>query len=168
MKISDWRQIAELIGIVAIVASLIFVGLQIRQEHTIALAQNAADFDDTMIEYARVINASREVWIRGLEGAELSPEDQVTFESVAFAVWQKFTGLYRRNRFLNQGSGMLAARQFAGELYTYPALRQYVLSRCRHRESIGQEIPLCDDVRIQLKAFDDGALSPPEGKSYIP
>ena len=167
MKTVDWRQIAELFGIGAIVASLIFVGLQIRQDHTIALAQNAAEFDDTMLEYSRIINANREVWIRGLEGAELSQEDQVAFESVAFAVWQKFTGLYRRDRFLNLGNGMLAARQLAGELYTYPGLRQYVLSRCRHRESIGQKISFCDDIRTQLKAFDDSTLSPPEGKLYV-
>ena len=36
----------EAIGFLALIASLIFVGLQIRQDHTIAKAQNAADFDD--------------------------------------------------------------------------------------------------------------------------
>ena len=167
MSREQWRNLLEAIGFLVLIASLIFVGLQIRQDHTIAQAQNAADFDDTMIEYARVINANRDVWIRGLEGAELSLPDQVTFESVAFAVWQKFTGLYRRDRLLYQGSGILAARQLAGELFIYPGLRQYVLSRCRHRESVGQEISLCDDVRSQLKAFDDGTLPAPEGKLYV-
>jgi hypothetical protein len=167
MSRDQWRDLLEAIGFLVLIASLIFVGLQIRQDHTIAQAQNAADFDDTMIEYARVINANRDVWIRGLEGAELSLQDQVTFESVAFAVWQKFTGLYRRDRLLNQGSGILAARQLAGELFIHPGLRQYVLSRCRHRESVGQEISLCDDVRSQLKAFDDGTLPAPEGKLYV-
>ena len=167
MSREQWRNLLEAIGFLALIASLIFVGLQIRQDHTIALAQNAADFDDTMIEYARVINANRDVWIQGLEGAELSTQDQVTFESVAFAVWQKFTGLYRRDRLLNQGNGMLAARQLAGELFIYPRLRQYILSRCRHRESIGQEISLCDEVRTQLKEFDDGTLPAPEGKLYV-
>ena len=38
MKFSDWKDTAELIGIVAIVASLVFVGLQLRQSHKIALA----------------------------------------------------------------------------------------------------------------------------------
>jgi hypothetical protein len=78
MAQDQWRDILEAIGFVILIASLIFVGLQIRQDHGIAQAQNAADFDDTMIEYARVINANREVWIKGLEGAELSPVDAVT------------------------------------------------------------------------------------------
>ena len=37
MKEVSWKDIAELIGITAIVASLIFVGLQMRQTHEIAL-----------------------------------------------------------------------------------------------------------------------------------
>ncbi len=38
MKFADWKEFAELIGIVAIVASLLFVGLQLKQGHEIALA----------------------------------------------------------------------------------------------------------------------------------
>ncbi len=38
VKIADWKGYAELIGIVAIVASLLFVGLQLKQGHEIALA----------------------------------------------------------------------------------------------------------------------------------
>lgn len=167
MSREQLKDLLEAIGFLVLIASLIFVGLQVRQDHTIARAQNAADFDDTMIEYARVINANRDVWIKGLEGAELSTQDQVTFESVAFAVWQKFAGLYRRDRLLNQGNGMLVARQLAAGLYVYPGLRRYVLSRCRHRESVGQKISLCDDLRTQLKAFDDGTLPAPEGKLYV-
>ena len=38
MKDTNWKDIAELVGVAAIVASLIFVGLQMRQSHEIALA----------------------------------------------------------------------------------------------------------------------------------
>ncbi|NIP51516.1 MAG: hypothetical protein GWN81_06095 [Phycisphaerae bacterium] len=167
MKSSDWRNTAELIGIAAIVASLVFVGLQLRQDRQFALSENAADFNDTMIEYSSVIRENREIWLRGLEGAELTLEEQVVFESVAFAVWQKFSGIYRQSEALFQTSGEMAARQLAGELYIYPGLRNYVLSRCRHRESIGQQISFCDDVREQLKAFEDGTFAQPEGRLYV-
>ncbi len=46
MKQQDWKNIAELVGIAAIVASLIFVGLQMKQSHEIAIGdqyQNRAD-----------------------------------------------------------------------------------------------------------------------------
>jgi hypothetical protein len=39
MKNSDWKDIAELFGIAAIVASLIFVGLQMKQSQEIAIAE---------------------------------------------------------------------------------------------------------------------------------
>jgi hypothetical protein len=38
LRNENWKDIAELIGIAAIVASLIFVGLQMKQSHDIALA----------------------------------------------------------------------------------------------------------------------------------
>ena len=38
MKLTNWKEFAELIGIAAIVASLVFVGLQLKQSQEIALA----------------------------------------------------------------------------------------------------------------------------------
>jgi hypothetical protein len=157
----------EAVGFVLLIASLIFVGLQIRQDHRIARAQNAADFDDTMIEYARVINANREVWIKGLEGAELSLVDQVTFEVVAFAVWQKFSGIHSRNDLLGGRGRDKVARQLASELYIFPGLRQYFLARCEHHESMGFLRSFCRDVKEQLGKLDDGTLPPPKGKLYV-
>ena len=40
MKSPNWKDVAELFGIAAIVASLIFVGLQTKQSHEIAFAEN--------------------------------------------------------------------------------------------------------------------------------
>lgn len=42
MKFNEWNEIAELVGIVAIVASLVFVGLQMRQDHILARSDLAA------------------------------------------------------------------------------------------------------------------------------
>lgn len=43
MKQTDWKDIAELIGIAAIVASLVFVGLQMQQDRVHARAELGAD-----------------------------------------------------------------------------------------------------------------------------
>ena len=43
MKTSNWKDTLELIGIAAIVASLMFVGLQLRQDQRIAEAQIYAE-----------------------------------------------------------------------------------------------------------------------------
>ena len=58
MKATHWRPIAELVGISSLVASLIFVGLQLRQSQEIAIAtqyQNRAD--QTMNMHLALIEA---------------------------------------------------------------------------------------------------------------
>ena len=167
MNRAQWKDLLEGTGLMAIIGSLIFVGLQIRQDSMIAGIQDAADFNDTMIEYARIINDNRDIWIKGLEGGELSSSDKITFEAVAFSVWQKFSGLYTRNELLNSGSEEGVARQLAGELFIYPGLRNYIIGRCKHRESMGQYISFCDDVRVQLERFDNGTWPKPEGQFYV-
>jgi hypothetical protein len=42
MKFREWNEIAELVGIAAIVASLVFVGLQMRQDHVLARSELGA------------------------------------------------------------------------------------------------------------------------------
>jgi hypothetical protein len=49
MKKLDWKNTVELIGIAAIVASLLFVGLQMRQEHVLARADLGSRALETII-----------------------------------------------------------------------------------------------------------------------
>ena len=51
MKSTSWKDIAELIGIAAIVASLIFVGLQMQQSQEIAVADQYQDRADAALEF---------------------------------------------------------------------------------------------------------------------
>ena len=51
MKKYDWKVAAELIGIAAIVASLAFVGLQLRQSQEIAIADQYQDRADAASEF---------------------------------------------------------------------------------------------------------------------
>lgn len=51
MKNTDWKGIAEIIGIAAIVASLIFVGLQMRQAQEIAVADQYQDRADAALDW---------------------------------------------------------------------------------------------------------------------
>ena len=42
MTNTNWKDVAELVGIAAIVASLVFVGLQMRQDHVFARSELGA------------------------------------------------------------------------------------------------------------------------------
>jgi hypothetical protein len=76
----SWRQSAELVGMAAIVASLVFVGLQLKQSQDIAISTQynsrtsmAIDIFSTQLE-----SGDLNMWARlgGLDSTtELSPED---------------------------------------------------------------------------------------------
>jgi len=51
MRSADWKDIAELVGIAAIVASLIFVGLQMKQSQDIAIADQYQSRADAALEF---------------------------------------------------------------------------------------------------------------------
>ena len=91
MKKSDWKDTAELIGIAAIVASLIFVGMQMKQSQDIALSQasqaRTAIAIDTLISTTENANFISAVG-KGRSGrrAELTLEEQVTMSQYATAV----------------------------------------------------------------------------------
>ena len=164
----NWKDIAELVGITAIVASLLFVGLQMRQEQAIARYQGHSDFNSTMLEYARVINDNRDVWIRGLSGGELTPEEQVSFEVAGFAVYQKFAGLHRRASVLPGGrTPDEIARQLAADMHLYPGLGNYIHARCSHLRGIGFVPEFCADVLEQYERIESGEYPAASGKIYV-
>ncbi len=79
MKPSDWKDFAELIGIAAIVASLIFVGLQMRQAEVIARGEMNASFLANRIEMHTAIIEHPDIWERGNKGEELEEDEAAIF-----------------------------------------------------------------------------------------
>ncbi len=79
-----WKEIAELVGIVAIVASLIFVGLQMKQGHEIALAA----------QYQARAQAYMDFSLAGIEADWMIPplrkyvSEQVTARDISAVMWQ--------------------------------------------------------------------------------
>ena len=123
MKTTNWKDFAELIGIAAIVASLLFVGLQMRQEKHIAEAQMYSERDDTTIELARLINDSADVWMKGLEGADLSESEQLKFDVLARVFYLDRVLRYERAKRLGTANPENIASFMAFYLYQYPGLR---------------------------------------------
>ena len=71
MKKSNWTDVAELVGIAAIVASLVFVGLQMRQSQEIAIAEQYQARAVIAIEnWAR--RSENEFTVRSIGSRELS------------------------------------------------------------------------------------------------
>lgn len=69
MRMESWKHVAEAIGVAAIIASLIFVGLQIRQEDDIARLELIDKSTDQQCELQEWIAENADLWIRGCAGS---------------------------------------------------------------------------------------------------
>jgi hypothetical protein len=90
LKSTNWKDIAELIGIAAIVASLLFVGMQMKQSQDIAIASTgqtrtaiAVDFITTMTSDPVIRSALTKQ--RQGDSASMSPEERVAMANMAYA-----------------------------------------------------------------------------------
>ena len=77
MRTTNWKDIAELVGIAAIVASLIFVGLQMKQTQALALAEaegTQQTLDNSALD---AINQYAKIWSKGVSGVELNESEAI-------------------------------------------------------------------------------------------
>lgn len=73
-RLHDWLQV---IGIAAIVASLIFVGLQLKQSDEIALAEVLENVVAKGIEERALIAAHADTWQKACRGDQLTAQERV-------------------------------------------------------------------------------------------
>jgi hypothetical protein len=172
MKKTDWKSLIELSGIVAVVASLIFVGLQIRQDQNIAIAQIYADHDDTVIEWATLLTDNRDVWIRGLKGDSLNDEESLTFHALAYTFFTKEGDRYARALLISPVPPNSIAQVVASAIHSYPPLLpiwnslSYVQRERIESEQSALFGPFVTDVDSMLKDLADGSLVLPRPASF--
>ena len=97
MRSLNWKDTAELVGISAIVASLIFVGLQLRQDREVALGQIYQSTLQSMVELESAMAENADVWAKARSGSELSDTETV--------VMQRLINMWRLRAFYESQSG---------------------------------------------------------------
>ena len=100
--IIHWKDIAELVGVAAIVASLVFVGLQMRQAQDIAISEGNLANAANKIEANNLIAAQPDIWSRGTSGATLDDQEAVVFRSMVKNVYEAAHFEFLRTRRLGQ------------------------------------------------------------------
>ncbi len=163
MKNTNWRDTAELLGIVAIVGSLIFVGLQMRQTGRIALAENNAFYLSATIDMLGLLNDHPETWVRGNTGEELDEAEAAVFENLVIAVNDRvFLGYQQLLNLDNDEGAERDLHDFAIFLFQNPGARQVWLDReknlIRHRQLLSPEGEhfsfWVNDIESDLKILD--------------
>ena len=162
MKLMGWKDGVELVGIVAIVASLIFVGLELRQARDIALSERAVTMLLSEIEARRPIYEFPDIWARGNAGEELNRSEAVIYRTLirdinAYAYQRR----YSASLMDDQPSFNSATWDLAGFLYENPGARkEWELLRDmfrRHRAPhVSREYrgEFAEAVRADMEALD--------------
>ena len=96
----NYREIAETIGLLSVVLSVIFVGFELRQSNRIAIAtaenelrSSQRDFIQTMVEDRELSNLIEEIGVSGV----VPPEDQSRYDWFVtwnFSIWASGALLY--------------------------------------------------------------------------
>ena len=173
LKKVDWKGTAELVGLTAIVASLIFVGLQMRQDQEIAEAQAYIDASAVVTDLNQYLENNKEIWIKGLDGAELSLEDKLSFHMLCRSIYLRKIAHWERAKRLDAGNPDLIAQSFAYDIHIYPGLRRYhdelIESFEEQRSAFGRtpsDDTLTSAVEASLAELDRNPPPPPRIKSY--
>ena len=125
MQNLGWKSIAEALGIAAIVASLIFVGLQLRQSQEIAIAETYMSILSSEIEVRNAVSEHADLWKKANSGAELDEAEAVIFGNlVANLNSEANRSMNQLRRLGHTAAAKSQVHQFASFLHQNPAARQ--------------------------------------------
>ena len=96
MNFSRWKDVTELVGIAAIVASLIFVGMEMRQAQEIAIADGYSELSSSTFERSDLISTHSTLIAKVNRGDQLSDAEQISLEQFVNAMWQ--SGFFANQR----------------------------------------------------------------------
>jgi hypothetical protein len=145
MKTKNWKDIAELVGIAAIVASLVFVGQEIQQSREIARLEWTGVLAAEQVALDSLLSSEAEVWRKGCAGSELSPTEQTVFTRLfssfhhfAFARW------VRGNVGLTGANPLFVSKEYAKNIHRYPGFGE--MWEIWKSSRITTEAPLGDGI----------------------
>ena len=96
MNSTNWKDIAELVGITAIVVSLVFVGLQMRQAQEIAKTEVGMSVLASEVQIRNEMNERADIWNRGSAGEDLSVDDRLIFNHLVNNLYSHSFWEYRQ------------------------------------------------------------------------
>ena len=94
MKIS-WREIGEIVALVSVVVSLLFVGYELRMSRQLAINESSSAAAATSPEVIGLIAAHPSIWMRGCIGEDLTRDEEMIFGGLVQALDRQFFYRYR-------------------------------------------------------------------------
>jgi len=135
MKAGHWKDIVELIGFGAIVASLVFVGLQLQQEQEIAIVDTYGTVAEAGMNLSMQVGENMETWQKALEGHELTTEEYGVFIGLFNALMIHYQQNFVRYRRLGPFNPDAIASEFAYALYIFPGMKSAFEEKMKYKQA---------------------------------
>ncbi len=118
------KEFIEVAGLAAIVASLIFVGLQLRQSEDIGVAEGYAAYFSHRLETSNSIKEHIEIWAKGVAGEKLNEDESAVFAILVNQVNESaIQGFLYTKEVAGIQEAQILAQDFAIFLYLNPGAR---------------------------------------------
>ena len=126
MKLKNTDEWVQGIGLLGIIGSLIFVGLQLRQAEDVALSDLGESSITWGIELSSLIADHADVWQRACLGDELSPSEQVIAGNIFSRYMQSNFNSWVRLESTDVGhyDSSFLSGAFAANFHRYPGFRK--------------------------------------------
>ena len=123
MEFRKFNEVAELVGIVTIVVSLVFVGFQIKQTQDIAVSEILAANTGHRIEANNAIIENSAVWDKANSGEMLTTEEMLIIDRLIENMWAARISLFHHMFELGDEDGALATLTDVANFYSrYPGI----------------------------------------------
>lgn len=115
------REWIEILGVLAVVASLLFVGSELRLTRSIARSEGYTEMAELERSLREFIAEHSEIWYKGCLAEDLDEEESVIFNSIAQSrIALGFTRWGRTGAGISTNNPDRIARQLAWNRYRYP------------------------------------------------
>ena len=122
MKPTNWKAAAELIGIAAIVASLIFVGLELRQSQQIAFAGRQHEQTEREFAVQDLISKNVDLILKMDNSQILDEREEILASQMERAIRIAYFFSYTQAIYLSNENVLAPVRAFAVLLHRHPGL----------------------------------------------
>jgi hypothetical protein len=129
MTIEDITAISELVGTVGVIASLVFVGVQVRQNTVAVRAQVHQDITSSYIAVADMLSDHASVFVRGISATpesfvSMSDADKLIYFGCVFAFFKHFENMHSQyERGLIDHASWAAWREHIFTYYQQPGVQ---------------------------------------------
>ena len=149
LKSTSWKDTAELVGIAAIVVSLVFVGLQLKQDRVVALGQTYQSSLQAAIELNAAMAEHAEVWAKARRTSDLTDTETVVMNQL-IDMWRARAFFESRSgRAINEGRWSGPVERFAIVLHQNSTAKKLYLEGVQRDEHYLGELNAGDGM-LQL------------------